>query len=51
MFSANTTISRKVVGKVHTTIPKGIMGGFEVTVLQRNLNKVHERPWNKICHC
>ena len=26
--------------KVHTTIPKGIVGGFEFTVLQRNLKEL-----------
>ena len=51
MFSTNTAISREVVGKVHATIPKVIVGGFEFTVLQRNLKEVHERPWTKICHC
>ena len=30
---------------VHATIPKGIVGGFELTVLQRNLGEWHERPW------
>ena len=30
--------------KVHATIPKGIVGGFEFTVLQRNLKEWHERP-------
>ena len=42
MFSANTAISRKVLvfGKVRATIPKGIMGGFEFTVLQRNLREL-----------
>ena len=34
--------------KVRTTIPKGIVGGFEFTVLQRKLIEWHERPWN-IC--
>ena len=34
-----TAISRKVVGKVHATIPKGIMGGFEFTVLQKKILK------------
>ena len=29
-------------GKVHATIPKGIVGGFEFNVLQRNLK---EWPW------
>ena len=28
-FSKFTAISRKVAEKVHATIPKGIMGGFE----------------------
>ena len=31
--------------KVHATIPKGIVGGFECTVLHRNLKEWHERPW------
>ena len=30
--------------KVHATIPKGIVGGFEFNVLQRNLKEWHERP-------
>ena len=40
-----TAISRKVVGKSAPTIPKGIVGGFEFAVLQRNLKEWHERPW------
>ena len=32
-----TAISRKVVGKVHVTIPKGIMGGFEFTFLPKKI--------------
>ena len=40
-----TAILRKVVRKVHATIPKGIVGGFEFTVVQRNLKEWHERPW------
>ena len=31
--------------KVHATIPKGIVGGFEFTVFQRNLREWQERPW------
>ena len=31
--------------KVHATIPKGIVGGFEFNVLQRNLKEWHKRPW------
>ena len=30
--------------KVHATIQKGLVGGFEFTVLQRNLQEWHERP-------
>ena len=35
--------------KVHATIPKGIVGGFEFSVLQRNLKEWHERPWSYVC--
>ena len=35
--------------KVHATIPKGIVGGFQFTVLQRNLKEWHKRPRNVIC--
>ena len=34
-----TAISRKVVRKVHATIPKGIVGGFQFTVVKRNLKE------------
>ena len=37
--------------KVHATIPKGIMGGFEFTALRRNLKELHERPWTYVCEC
>ena len=37
--------------KVHATIPKGIVGGFEFAVLQRNLKEWHERPWTYVCAC
>ena len=30
--------------KVHATIPKGIVGSFEFTFVQRNLKEWHERP-------
>ena len=30
--------------KVHATIAKGIVGGFDFTVLQRNLKEWQERP-------
>ena len=37
---AYIAILRGVVEKVLSTIPKGIVGGFEFTVLQRNLKKM-----------
>ena len=36
----------KLSEKVHATIAKGIVGGFEYTVLQRNLKEWHKSPWN-----
>ena len=35
--------------KVHRTIPKAIVVGFELTVLQRNLKEWLERPWTYVC--
>ena len=37
--------------KVHATISKGIVGGFEFTILQRNLKEWHEPPWTYVCEC
>ena len=37
--------------KVHATIPKGIVGGFEFTVLRRNLKEWHERPRTYVYQC
>ena len=37
--------------KVQATIPKGIVGGFEFTVSQRNLKEWQERPWTYVCEC
>ena len=37
--------------KVHATIPEGIVGSFEFTVLQRNLKEWHEKPWTDVCEC
>ena len=34
--------------KVHATIPKGIVGGFEFTVLQRNLKELAQKSM-EIC--
>ena len=38
----------KLSEKVHATIPKGIVGGFKFTVLQRNLKEWQERPWEYV---
>ena len=37
--------------KVHPTIPKGIVGAFECTVLQRNLKEWHGRSRAYLCEC
>ena len=37
--------------KVHATNPEGIVGGFELTVFQRNLKEWQERPWTFVCEC
>ena len=39
----------RLSGKVHATMPKGIVGGFEFAVLQRNLKEWHKRPWTYVC--
>ena len=41
----------QVVTGLLVTVPKGIVGGFEFTVLQRNLKEWHERPWTYVCEC
>ena len=37
--------------KVHATIPKGIVVGFEFTVLKWNLKEWQERPRKYVCEC
>ena len=46
-----TAISRMLSRKVHATSPKGIVGGFEFTVLQRKLKEWYLRPWTYVCEC
>ena len=41
----------RLLEKVHATIPRGIVGGFEFTVLQRNLKEWHRRPRTYVCEC
>ena len=35
--------------KVNATNPKGIVGGLEFTVFQRNLKEWQEMPWKYVC--
>ena len=35
----------------YTGISRKVVGGFEFTVLQRNLKEWHERPWTYVCDC
>ena len=61
MFYSSVSATRVVAGiqlfpeklseKVHATITKGIVGGFEFAVLQRNLKEWHKRPWMYVCAC
>ena len=39
---------KRLSEKVHATTPKGIVGGFEFTVLQRNLKEL-ARKATKMC--
>ena len=40
LFYKLTGISERLSEKVHATILKGIVGGFEFTVLQRSLKEI-----------
>ena len=51
MAASYTLFRERMSEKVHATILKGIVGGFEFTVLQRNLKEWHERPWTYVCEC
>ena len=42
---------KRLSEKVHATILKGIVGGFEFTALQRSFKEWHERPWTYVCEC
>ena len=41
----------RLLEKVHATIPKGIVGDFELTVFQRNFKEWQERPETYVCVC
>ena len=39
----------RLLKKVDAKIPKGYVGGFEFTVLQRNLKEWHDREVVEVC--
>ena len=39
MYTSIQLFRERLSDKVHTTTPKGIVGGFEFTVFQRNLEE------------
>ena len=41
----------RLLEKVHATMLKGIVCGFEFTVLQRNLQEWQWRPWTCVWEC
>ena len=41
----------RLLEKAHATIPKGIVGDFELTVFQRNFKEWQERPERYVCVC
>ena len=49
VYSPIQLFRERLSEKVHATISKGI--GFKFTVLQRNLQEWHERPWTYVCVC
>ena len=51
MYTSIQLFRERLSDKVHATTPKGIVGGFEFTVFQRNLKEWQERPWTYVCEC
>ena len=51
MYTSIQLFRERLSDKVHATTPKGIVGGFEFTVFQRNLEEGQERPWTYVCEC
>ena len=51
MYTSIQLFRERLSDKVHETTPKGIVGGFEFTVFQRNLKEWQERPWTYVCEC
>ena len=48
IFNHIQLFRERLLEKVHATIPKGVVGGFEFTVLQRNLKEL-ARKVMKMC--
>ena len=42
-FTSCIQLRKRLSEKVHVIIPKGVVGGFEFTVFQRNLKQWRER--------
>ena len=46
-----TAISKRLSEKVHATIPKGIVDGFEITVLHRNFERMAGEAMDYVSEC
>ena len=42
---------KRLSEKVHATIPKGIVGGFEITVLHRNFERMAREAMDYVSEC
>ena len=51
MYTSIQLFRERLSDKVHKTTAKDIVGGFEFTVFQRNLEEWQERPWTYVCEC
>ena len=54
MFQAQPSRSvfpKRLSGKVHATIPKGTVGGFEITVLHRNFERMAREAMDYVSEC
>ena len=51
MYTSIQLFRERLSDKVHETTPKGIAGGLEFTVFQRNLIEWQERSWKYVCEC
>ena len=42
---------KRLSEKVHATIPRGIVGGFEITVLHRNFKRMAREAMDYVSEC